>query len=503
MPMNVDESMINPDGQSMLQRWVKTVSRGRDAVVVEVGCYRGGTTVRLAEAVQESGGGQVYAVDPHREFTGIYGGKFSQRDCVAFKENIERAGCSSTVRHLCMNSEEASRGWTDAIDLLFVDGDHSYQGVATDMHQWIRHVRPGGVVAFDDVVPGSEVESALIECMDWPRFKLVDRLGSLWVYQKLDQPRPLYLCAGMQSGGTTLISWCFLQREDMDGVYDMENARLHEDFSRVRADKVWLKMTVGAFRLQEVIRHYARLGWDVRPLLVVRNPYQVYGSLKHKSYGFNGATGDEPPLEMRMARYLADWQWALENDCPCIAFESFVDAPEAQLRALLRKLALPWDSAMLEWPKTEGSVACPSLGNVSFRTCREQGGGLIDAIERYRKGSERTRLSKREGSWIAENMLPLLDHYNFSDEVVEIEPAAVESCPHPRYRGTQRDLLLKRVADMEVQLGGAPTHLRWYEAQAGRPRLAGLLLQLPFPRRMLRFWRYWLASRSGKHGSGG
>ena len=30
--------------------------------------------------------------------------------------------------------------------------------------------------------------------------------------------RILYLCAGLQSGGTTLISWCFLQRSDMDGI---------------------------------------------------------------------------------------------------------------------------------------------------------------------------------------------------------------------------------------------------------------------------------------------
>ena len=32
--------------------------------------------------------------------------------------------------------------------------------------------------------------------------------------------RQLYLCAGLQSSGSTLVSWAFLQRADMDGVVD-------------------------------------------------------------------------------------------------------------------------------------------------------------------------------------------------------------------------------------------------------------------------------------------
>jgi len=34
----------------------------------------------------------------------------------------------------------------------------------------------------------------------------------------------MILCAGLQSGGTTLVSWTFLQRRDTNGVLDMQNS---------------------------------------------------------------------------------------------------------------------------------------------------------------------------------------------------------------------------------------------------------------------------------------
>ncbi len=37
------------------------------------------------------------------------------------------------------------------LDLLFVDGDHSYTGVRADFEVYAPFVRPGGVVAFHDI----------------------------------------------------------------------------------------------------------------------------------------------------------------------------------------------------------------------------------------------------------------------------------------------------------------------------------------------------------------
>ena len=39
------------------------------------------------------------------------------------------------------------------LDFLFIDGDHSYEGVAADFRDYSPFVRPGGSIAFHDIVP--------------------------------------------------------------------------------------------------------------------------------------------------------------------------------------------------------------------------------------------------------------------------------------------------------------------------------------------------------------
>jgi cephalosporin hydroxylase len=45
------------------------------------------------------------------------------------------------------------------VDMLFIDGDHTFEGVSMDYAMYAPLVRPGGVVAFHDIVPheGAEV----------------------------------------------------------------------------------------------------------------------------------------------------------------------------------------------------------------------------------------------------------------------------------------------------------------------------------------------------------
>jgi predicted O-methyltransferase YrrM len=42
------------------------------------------------------------------------------------------------------------------IDFLFIDGDHRYDGVKQDFSMYAGLVRPGGLIAFHDIVPGDE-----------------------------------------------------------------------------------------------------------------------------------------------------------------------------------------------------------------------------------------------------------------------------------------------------------------------------------------------------------
>lgn len=44
-------------------------------------------------------------------------------------------------------------------DFLFIDGDHEYDGVLEDLIQWYSLVKPGGLIAFHDIVPDQEART--------------------------------------------------------------------------------------------------------------------------------------------------------------------------------------------------------------------------------------------------------------------------------------------------------------------------------------------------------
>ena len=42
------------------------------------------------------------------------------------------------------------------VDLLFIDGDHTYEGVSQDYASYASLVRAGGLIAIHDIVPGNQ-----------------------------------------------------------------------------------------------------------------------------------------------------------------------------------------------------------------------------------------------------------------------------------------------------------------------------------------------------------
>jgi predicted O-methyltransferase YrrM len=120
-------------------------------VVVELGNYRGRSTVALALGSRAGAGVQVYSVDPHAEFTGLRGGHFGRADQAHLYANLARTGVGTLVSVVGLDSTRAAAAWGGArIGLLFVDGDHRYEAVRADWEAWRPHLTAGARVAFDD-----------------------------------------------------------------------------------------------------------------------------------------------------------------------------------------------------------------------------------------------------------------------------------------------------------------------------------------------------------------
>ncbi len=196
--------------------------------------------------------------------------------------------------------------------------------------------------------------------------------------RKIDN-KEIILCGGMQSGGTTLVSWCFLQRPDTTGILDLFSSGLNL-MPYVNTEYGWCKMTISSFTWQDVAGYYIDQGWSVKPLLVIRDVRAIYSSLRTKPYGRNGTTAADPPLRVRFRRFLHDWQVFSENDWSIIRFETLISDPEKVLRNTCNKLGLPWNPDMLSWPKESSEISGVQFSNETFKSSLNNSGfkGCVD-----------------------------------------------------------------------------------------------------------------------------
>ena len=119
-------------------------------VCVEIGSARGRSACHIGLALRENGAGRLYAIDPHRETA--WNDSDSKDTYRALLRNIRRLGLAHYVEVIRRDSAEAAREWTRPIDLLFIDGDHSHEGVRRDWEAFVRFVAPFGLVVFHDTL---------------------------------------------------------------------------------------------------------------------------------------------------------------------------------------------------------------------------------------------------------------------------------------------------------------------------------------------------------------
>jgi predicted O-methyltransferase YrrM len=120
----------------------------RPDVCVEIGSAQGGSTCHIAFALKENLAGRLYAIDPHGPTAWNDDGPVETFPILS--RNLRRCGVSEYVEIVRATSEEAARGWTRPIDFLFIDGDHSYEGVRRDWELFSPFLGEFGVAVLHD-----------------------------------------------------------------------------------------------------------------------------------------------------------------------------------------------------------------------------------------------------------------------------------------------------------------------------------------------------------------
>ncbi|MDX1993564.1 MAG: class I SAM-dependent methyltransferase [bacterium] len=113
--------------------------------VCEIGTARGGTLFLLMRAAQSNA--VILSVDPgttpSRQKMFI-AGKKQQQHVHLLREDSHAASTLTLVKQTLGGK---------LLDVLFIDGDHSYAGVKADFEMYSPLVRSGGIIGFHDIVP--------------------------------------------------------------------------------------------------------------------------------------------------------------------------------------------------------------------------------------------------------------------------------------------------------------------------------------------------------------
>jgi len=145
-------------------------ARGQDCA--EIGRCIGGSTIVLATAAES-----LYSVDI----------------CPVDDAALDRALIKMRLRHK-VTLIEADSGDHDPIrydfGFLFIDGDHTYDGVRDDFDNWAQYVAVGGHIAFHDMIqiPGVKPNSVMeyyaeVSKISW--IKEVEQADSTVVFRRI------------------------------------------------------------------------------------------------------------------------------------------------------------------------------------------------------------------------------------------------------------------------------------------------------------------------------
>lgn len=161
---------------------------------VEVGSYCGKSACYIGQACKEN---KTYlmTIDHHRgSEEQQYGEEYFDPDEYNYDKeivdtlptllkNIQKFQFEEVILPVVNSSELASKEIQNNIDLVFIDGSHTFESARKDYVSWKNKIRIGGILAIHDVydseVEGGQAPREIYEKALSENFKLLKRVNSL------------------------------------------------------------------------------------------------------------------------------------------------------------------------------------------------------------------------------------------------------------------------------------------------------------------------------------
>ena len=152
-----------------LERFADIVAKLNASAVLEIGTANGGTLCVFSRLARPDA--VIVSVDfPGDPRFGIgYGGARSLL-YRAFSKSSQRMHLIRGDSHLSKTVSEV-RKRCPCFDHIFIDGDHTYEGVKEDFSNFSPLIRSGGIIAFHDIIGEHSPESGFEVARFWNEIK--------------------------------------------------------------------------------------------------------------------------------------------------------------------------------------------------------------------------------------------------------------------------------------------------------------------------------------------
>ncbi len=123
----------------------------KPSIIVELGSYAGGSLFAMCQAVQdEKYQAYIHAIDTWQG--DAHSGLYSNEVYESVLKTVSTKFQNLSIGLHRMTFDEAVKVYPDySIDLLHIDGYHTYEAVKHDWETWLRKVSTTGIVLFHDI----------------------------------------------------------------------------------------------------------------------------------------------------------------------------------------------------------------------------------------------------------------------------------------------------------------------------------------------------------------
>ncbi len=156
----------------LLKLYSLTNSFKKNAIAVEIGSYIGASSLLIAKGLNDNS--ILYCIDTWQNDAMTEGNWDSYK---VFLENTKSV--KNKITTIRKTSVEAGNNFNKMIDFIFIDGDHSYEGVKKDVDIWFPKLKSGGIVVMHDIGWAEGVNKVIQEDIQ-PYLTNFDKLPNMY-----------------------------------------------------------------------------------------------------------------------------------------------------------------------------------------------------------------------------------------------------------------------------------------------------------------------------------